>query len=108
VADVTVSTSGWVINPELRIQIATTNEYECTWLVNNHLYDYHTCDGWISDEFITTSNQSAVVGWNLVTNAMYTQQVSGQSYNTTIAMNCAKYAVQTIFAGGNLANVDIR
>jgi len=93
---------------ELTIQIATTIEYSCTWLVNNHVYDYHTCDGWISDTFIAPGNEWAVVGWNLVTNAMYTQQVSGQPYNSAIANDCAKYAKQTIFPGGDLTNIDVR
>jgi hypothetical protein len=108
VPDAPLSTSGWVLSQYLTIQIATTNEYSCTWLVNHHVYDYRTCDGWISDTFITTGGEWAVVGWNLVTNAMYTAPSSGQAYNSMIAMDCARYAKQTIFPGGDLTIVDIR
>jgi hypothetical protein len=107
ITDRPLSTSGWVISSNLQIVLATTTEYSCRWLVNNHLYDYVTCDGWIWDTFITSGQEWAVVGWNLATNAMYTQQVSGHAYNSTIATDCAQWAVQTIFPGGNLANLTI-
>jgi hypothetical protein len=109
IPDVPLSTSGWVLSPYLEIQLATTTEYSCLWLVNDHLYDYHsTCDGWISDTFITSAGEWAIVGWNLATNAMYTQQVTGHTYSRTVATDCAQWAVQTIFPGGNLGNLDIQ
>jgi hypothetical protein len=99
--------SGWVLSANLTIQLATTSEYQCTWAIGNRHYDYHsTCDGWISDVFIT-GGEWAVVGWNLVTNAMYTQQVTGHAYNSASAMDCARWAQQTIFPGADLGNVNI-
>jgi hypothetical protein len=63
----------------------------------------------VSDVFITGTGGSewATVGWNLTTNAMYTQQVAGHAYSSTIAMDCAKWAQQSIFPGGDLTKLTI-
>jgi hypothetical protein len=103
-----LNTSSWTLSPNLVINIATTTHYKCEWLVNNHTYDYATCDGWISDVFIAGNGSSAIVGWNLVTNAMYTKQWGSNPYSPSIAMDAAKWAVQTIFPGGNLSNLTIQ
>jgi hypothetical protein len=106
IATTTIDTSSWTLSPNLVIDLATTTHYTCDWLVDNHTYDYTTCDGWISDVFISTGG-SAVVGWNLVTNAMYTQQWNGNPYSPSIATSAAQWAVATTFPGGDLSNLSI-
>jgi hypothetical protein len=108
VATAALPTASWTLSPSLQILVATTTHYEANWLLGTTIwktYNYETCDGWVSDDFITPAQNNCFVGWNLVTNDMWAAQNGSNTFNMSAAEDCASYAIQTIFPGGNLSTL---